>query len=193
MLHATRLTQPKLMVMYDLFGNPVKDEKKLEHLSGYRHSRPVQIGNDAREQVQLDTYGEVICGSARVIGRTKQIDKETAHVLIGFGEYVYKHWQETDAGIWEPRGDPVIHTHSRLLCWVALHELIGLHENQLLKIPKVDGFINTRELIRKDIESHSWNEELRSYTSEPGSKMLDATLLLMAWHNFDKPSSKRLK
>lgn len=193
MLHATRLTQPKLMVMYDLFGNPVRDERRLEHLSGYRNSRPVHLGNNARNQVQLDTYGEVICGSARVIGRTGKVDRETARVLIGFGEYVCKHWKETDAGIWEPRGDPVVHTHSRLLCWVALHELIGLHEKRLLKIPTVDSFIQTRELIRKDIESRSWNQELHSYTSEPGSTTLDATLLLMAWHNFDDPSAERLK
>ncbi|MGI8959199.1 MAG: alpha/beta fold hydrolase [Bryobacteraceae bacterium] len=193
MLHATRLTQPKLMVMYDVYGNPAKAEKKLEHLSGYRNSRPVHTGNQARKQIQLDTYGEVICGSARVIKRSGQVDKETSKVLIGFGEYVCKHWQDTDAGIWEPRGGPVVHTHSRLLCWVALHELILLHEKKLLNIRKVDGFIRTRALIRKDIETHSWNEELRSYTSEPGSKTLDATLLLMAWHNFDEPSSERLK
>ncbi len=128
MLHATRLTQPTLMVMYDVYGNPVKAEKKLEHLSGYRNSRPVHTGNQARKQIQLDTYGEVICGSARVIKNNGQVDKETSKVLIGFGEYVCKHWQDTDAGIWEPRGGPVVHTHSRLLCWVALHELILLHE-----------------------------------------------------------------
>jgi len=172
---------------------PTKAEKRLEHLSGYRNSWPVQIGNEARNQVQLDTYGEVICGSARVIKNTGQVDRETSQVLIGLADYVCKHWQDTDAGIWEPRGGPVIHTHSRLLCWVALHEVIQLHEKQLLHIREIDEFVKARASIREDIEAHSWNPELGSYTSEPGSKMLDATLLLLAWHNFDDPASDRLR
>lgn len=192
MLHATRLTQPKLMVMYDIYGNVVKAEETLKHLAGYLGSQPVHTGNEARKQVQLDTYGEVICGAAKVIHGAGQVDKETAKVLIGFGQYVCKHWQEADAGIWEPRGKPVVHTHSRLLCWVALHELVLLHEKGSFRIDKIEGFRKTRDLIRKDIEENSWNEDVQSYTSEPGSEAVDATLLLMAWHNFHEASSTRL-
>jgi len=192
MLNATRLTQPKLMVMYDIYGNVVKAEKNLKYLAGYLGSQPVRIGNEARKQVQLDTYGEVICGTAKVIHGAGQVDKDTAKVLIGFATYVCKHWQEADAGIWEPRGGPVVHTHSRLLCWVALHELVLLHEKGLIRIDKIEGFCKTRDLIRKDLEENSWNEEVQSYTSEPGSEGVDATLLLMAWHNFHEASSPRL-
>ena len=192
MLHATRLTQPKLMVMYDLYGNVVKREQELKHLTGYLGSRPVHIGNEARKQVQLDTYGEVICGSARVIHEVGYVDKETANVLIGFGKYVCKHWREPDAGIWEPRGKPVVHTHSRLLCWVALHELILLHEKGLLAIPGVESFRKTRDVMRQDIEEKCWKEDFGSYSSEPASEKLDATLLLIAWHNFHEASSPRL-
>lgn len=87
----------------------------------------------------------------------------------------------------------MVHTHSRLLCWVALHELIGLHEAGLIAIPSLESFKKTRAKIRSDIEINSWDEEYRSYTSEPGKKMLDATLLLIAWHGFEEASSQRSK
>lgn len=189
MLHATRLTQPKLLIMYDVYGNPVAAEKRLAHLAGYQNSQPVQIGNEAKDQIQLDTYGEVICGAARVIHITGAVDRETAKVLIGFGKYVCKHWKEPDAGIWEPRDEPVVHTHSRLLCWVALHELIGLHDKGILGIRNITSFRSTRDRMRAELETHCWNEDLQSYTSGPDSTAMDATLLLMAWHNFHEPES----
>ena len=194
MLHATRLTQPKLMVMYDIFGNLAKPEKKLEHLAGYADSQPVQIGNSARAQVQLDTYGEVICGASHIIkSKGAVVDRETSKVLVGFGKYVCKHWMEPDAGIWEPRGEPAVHTHSRLLCWVALDELLKMDEKGLLRKVPVELFRSTRDAIRRDIELHSWNDDLQSYTSEPGKQALDATLLMMALHNFEQPDTSRLQ
>jgi len=58
LLHATRLTQPQLRVLYDVFGGFAPREQELD-LAGYFESRPVRIGNGARHQLQLDVYGEV--------------------------------------------------------------------------------------------------------------------------------------
>src|SRR5579884_1930357 len=61
MLYATRLTHPNLQVLYDVFGESRIPEKKLP-FEGYRQSHPVRIGNAARDQFQLDIYGEVLGG-----------------------------------------------------------------------------------------------------------------------------------
>jgi len=193
MLHATRLTQPKLMVMYDVYGRIVAKEKELSHLSGYRGSSPVRTGNMARTQVQMDLYGEVICASAKLYKGKGKLDRETAKTLINFGKYVCKHWQEPDAGIWEPRGDAALHTHSLLLCWVALDELVKLAEDGAIEGKQVEGFKRTRDEIRNLIETESWNEGIHSYASEPGSEKMDSTLLLMSFHNFHEASSERLR
>ncbi|MGI8960921.1 MAG: glycoside hydrolase family 15 protein [Bryobacteraceae bacterium] len=193
MLHATRLTQPELMVMYDVYGNLAKPERTLLHMPGYRGSSPVRVGNQARKQLQLDTYGEVICGSSRLIKSNGYADRETAKVLTSLGKYVCGNWRHPDAGIWEPRDAPAAHTHSRLLCWVALDELLQLHDRGLLNKAPMDMFKNTRDEIRRDIELNSWNEEIGSYTSKPGETTLDATLLLIALHNFEPISSIRLR
>src|SRR6185312_8457322 len=60
LLHATRLTQPELRVLYDVHGNTPPVERVLDRLQGYQASRPVRIGNLAADQRQLDVYGEVI-------------------------------------------------------------------------------------------------------------------------------------
>jgi GH15 family glucan-1,4-alpha-glucosidase len=193
LLHATRLTQPRLMVMYDLHGKVAASEKKLPNLSGYQGSVPVLVGNDARKQVQTDVYGEVVCGTSRLFSGPESMDRETSKTVLGFGKYVCKHWMKPDAGIWEPRDKPTMHTHSLLLSWVALDELIRMAERGVVQNVAVESFTETREQIRTHIEMHCWDENLQAYTSEPGSTTPDATLLLMAIHNFHPPDSPRLK
>ena len=65
LLHATRLTRPELRILYDVFGERGPCEAELTHLRGYAGSRPVRIGNTARDQVQLD----VITGASAGVGR----------------------------------------------------------------------------------------------------------------------------
>src|SRR5436309_2494785 len=49
-----------LKIMYRIDGSPDLQEEILDHLSGYRDSAPVHIGNGATDQLQLDIYGEAV-------------------------------------------------------------------------------------------------------------------------------------
>ncbi len=151
MIQATSRTQPKLKVAYDLHGDSLPRERPLRWLAGYHCSVPVNIGNGARSQSQLDTYGEVVSGVAKLLKHKKQqADRETSKALVGFGRYVCDHWSEPDSGIWEERTQPVVHTHSRLMCWLALDTLIDLQERGFVAKAPLDAFRRVRNHPRVD-------------------------------------------
>jgi GH15 family glucan-1,4-alpha-glucosidase len=193
LLHATRLTRPELRVLYDVYGELPKDEELLPHLSGYRGSRPVRVRNAAAGQLQLDSYGEVIDAVAQMCRRGAKLDRETQRMLRQFGRYICKSWQLPDHGIWEPRGAPKHHTHSRVLCWVALDRLIELHRlGKIERIP-VDWFERDRRLIRQDVEERGWSPRLQSYTQVLGEDSVDASLLLLSWYGFADARHPRMR
>jgi GH15 family glucan-1,4-alpha-glucosidase len=193
LLHSTRLTQPKLRVLYDVFGNQPRSERVLEHLAGYRSSYPVRIGNGAADQLQLDVYGEVVEAAAQAAAHGGRFDRETAGMLARLGEYVCKHWQEPDHGIWEPRSGPAHNTHSRLMCWVTLTRLLELHEaGELGRVPAA-LFAKNQTLIAEEIRTRAWNPALGSYVSQLDGDELDASLLALAWSGFEDPASERMR
>src|SRR5690606_363384 len=49
-----------LQIMYGVAGERRLPEMTLPWLSGFAHSTPVRIGNEAVNQLQLDVYGEVM-------------------------------------------------------------------------------------------------------------------------------------
>ena len=193
MLHATRLTQPELRILYTLYGNRPPAERESKILRGYRGSQPVRIGNAARDQLQLDVYGEVVDAAAQFAFHGGDLDREMQKVLVGFGDYVAKHWDTPDQGIWEPRNKPQNHTHSRLLCWTALDRLITLNENGKLKGAPVEEYKKQAESICRQIQQRAWNQKLQSYVSELDGDRMDSSLLLLSWYGFEKADSPRMR
>jgi GH15 family glucan-1,4-alpha-glucosidase len=193
LLHATRLTQPELKVLYDVDGNAPAAERTLEEFAGYQGSRPVRIGNAADGQRQLDVYGEVIEAVVYFVEAGGTLDRETERILCAFGEYVCRHWQEPDDGIWEPRSGAAHNTHSRVLCWTALDRLLQLHASGHLPRAPVRLFERNRELIRQEVETRAWNAALGSYVAQLDGDRLDATLLLLPWYGFEDAGTDRMR
>ena len=192
MLHATRLTWPELQVLYDVFGEARLPESELPHLAGYAGSRPVRVGNDAHGQLQLDVYGEVIDGVARFAAHGGHFDRDTARLLNGLGETVCRRWREPDEGIWEGRTGCFHHTHSKVLCWVALDRLLGLHETHGLPVA-VDRLRAERDAIRAAVEARGYNEDIGSYTRLFDGDDLDASLLTLPLYGSAEATDPRIR
>ena len=195
LLHATRLTQPELRVLYTVFGQIAPRERELPELSGYMNSRPVRIGNGARGQVQMDIYGEVIDATAQYAEHVPRFDRTTQKVLLGLGKYVAKNWDRPDEGIWEPRSGPQSHTHSRLMCWTALDRLLALAEKGILLGTPRELFTRERDRIKQQIYTRAWNDHAKTYVSvlDGDENDMDATLLRLAWYGFEHADSDRMK
>jgi GH15 family glucan-1,4-alpha-glucosidase len=194
MLHATRLTWPKLKIMYDIYGRSGLDEQELPHLGGHRDSRPVRIGNGAHTQQQLDVYGEVILAAFTYAADGGAIDKAAARMLAGLGEVVRKSWREPDSGIWEIRGPQRHYTFSKIMCWTALDRLLALDAMGLVKLGnRVAAYQAERAAIAELIEAHGFNSEIQAYTGELDGHQVDASVLLMSSVGYKEAGDPRVR
>jgi GH15 family glucan-1,4-alpha-glucosidase len=194
LLHATRLTWPKLQVMYDIYGRTELDEFELKHLAGYRESRPVRVGNGAHDQKQLDIYGEVILAADTFAAAGGTIDHAGARMLAGLGKVICESWEEPDSGIWEVRGPPRHFTFSKLMCWVALDRLIALHERGAVALgAERERYRSGRAAIAEVIETRAFNRCLGAYTAELDGDRVDASLLLMTSVGYKPANDPRIR
>jgi GH15 family glucan-1,4-alpha-glucosidase len=191
LLHATRLTWPRLDVLYDVFGEAHLPEYELEQLEGYKGSRPVRIGNAAHAQLQLDVYGSVIQTAYEFVSHGGELDAGERRLLVGFGRRICKLWREPDDGIWEPRGRRVHHTYSKIMCWTGLDRLLMLAEQGELRAP-VERFRRERDAIENAVEQHGFNRKLNSYVASFDGETPDASLLLAARCGYRRADDPRL-
>jgi GH15 family glucan-1,4-alpha-glucosidase len=179
LMHASRLTQPRLQVLYRLDGSENATEHELSQLSGYRGSKPVRIGNGARDQVQLDIYGAVIEAIwlyGKAMGR---LDGDTGNVVARIADYVTEHWRDKDNGIWEVRDEPMNYIQSKGLCWIALDRACALGESGL--IPNRSGrWREAADELKAWVEANGWDDDLQSLVRAPELREVDASLLTLA-------------
>jgi GH15 family glucan-1,4-alpha-glucosidase len=191
LMHASRLTQPKLQVLYCLDGSEHTKELELPHLSGYRDSQPVRIGNGAREQVQLDVYGSVLEAIWLYASAVGRLDGDTGKEVGRIADYVAKHWRDQDNGIWEVRDERAHYIQSKGLCWVALDRACLLGEEGLIP-DRSDRWRESADELKAWIDEHGWDDELGSYVRSPDMRELDASLLTLAVLGYDHPRSERI-
>jgi GH15 family glucan-1,4-alpha-glucosidase len=192
LLHTTRLTHPRLQVLYNVYGETSGREKELP-LAGYRGARPVRVGNAAEGQLQLDIYGEVMDAAAQYIHQGGSFDSDTRDLLVGMGRYVCENWDRPDEGIWEVRTGRRDHTHSRVLCWTALDRLVELASKGFLSGAPTETFARVRDEIRRDVELHGWSDPCSSYVSVYGTDHIDSVLLLLPWYGYTLADTPRME
>jgi GH15 family glucan-1,4-alpha-glucosidase len=174
----------QLQIMYTIDGQSELPEQTLDHLEGYRGSRPVRIGNAAFDQKQLDIYGEVLDAAHLYHQRMRQpVRAEWWDEMSFMANETVKRWREPDQGIWEVRGGPRQFLYSKLMCWVALDRAIrlaeGLNINQDTPLWK-----RTRDEIRRAILSEGYNQEVGAFTQAFGSQAMDASALVIPLTGF---------
>jgi GH15 family glucan-1,4-alpha-glucosidase len=192
LMQASRLTQPRLQILYRIDGSDHSGERELRELDGYRGSAPVRIGNGASEQIQLDLYGavlEAIWLYGREVGH---LDGDTGKEVARIADYVASHWRDPDNGIWEVRDERTHYTQSKALCWVALDRACALADEGM--IPNRNKRWRTEaDELQRFVETEGWDEERRSYVRAPHLRELDASLLTLALLGYHEPRDKRIQ
>ncbi len=179
-----------LQVMYGIDGRVNLEEEILEHLSGYRDSYPVRIGNGAAQQLQLDIYGELMDSVYLFNKYGEAISHDTWNRLVPLVNYISEAWNQPDEGIWEIRGGRQHFLFSRLMSWVAIDRGLRLARARSFSAP-VDVWVRVRNEIYNDIYSNFWDDKIGAFVQHLGTDALDASSLLMPLFKFISPTDPR--
>lgn len=176
-------TPAHLRILYSLGGQHELPEKSLDHLAGHGGARPVRIGNEAHEQIQLDIFGELLDAVYLANKYGEAISHDGWRHVVGIVDRVCVSWQQKDVGIWEIRGEEQHFLHSRLMCWVALDRAIRLAQKRSLPAPFA-RWNEQRQAIHDDIWSNFWDEDCGHFIQRIGCQDVDGSMLLMPLMRF---------
>ncbi|MEP6571501.1 MAG: glycoside hydrolase family 15 protein [Gemmatimonadota bacterium] len=172
-----------LQIMYGLDGRRDLVERQLEHLSGFRGSQPVRVGNGAADQLQLDVYGEVM-ETADIWRRHHPMTDGTWRVLRGLVDWVSRNWHLPDSSIWEVRGERRHYVYSKVMSWVALDRGIRMAEDLELEGDTV-RWRHARDTLHAEIMTRGWNERKQSFLQAyDDPEALDAAVLTIGMVRF---------
>lgn len=179
-----------LQVMYRVDGSSDLTEGTLDHLSGYRGSKPVRIGNSASDQLQLDIYGELIDSIYLYNKYDEPISYDFWSCLRDMAYWVCDNWQRPDHGIWEVRKGPEQFTYSKMQCWVALDRClrIALKRNLPMDLRRVRL---ESQKIYETIMKEGWKDG--TFVQVLGGHSVDATSLLFPLMLFVSPRDSRMQ
>lgn len=188
---AGSFTDRPLQIMFGIGGEHDLSERTLPHLSGWRHSAPVRVGNGAWTQPQLDVYGELLDAAAQLRDELGVPSAPTRDFLVGLADAAAARWTQPDNGIWEVRGEPRHFLHSKVMCWVALDRAVWLAD-VLGADDRVPAWTSAATEIRAAVETNGWNAAVGAFTQSFGSSDLDATVLLLPIVGFLPPDDPRV-
>ena len=189
LLHASRLSRPRVRVLYDIHGKKTPPESAKAGVSGHRTSAPVHVGNGADEQHQLDVYGWIVDAAFLLDASGGTLDGESWRAVAGWADLVCGLWSEPDAGIWEVRGPPKHYVHSKLMGWLALDRATRIANNHGVKPTRLHRWERERDAIAEEVRQEGVDHQRGTFVRSYGDSELDASLLLLPVLEFEPAGS----
>jgi GH15 family glucan-1,4-alpha-glucosidase len=192
LLRAAAGSPSQMQIMYGLGGERVLRENVIEWLPGFEDSKPVRVGNAAYGQLQLDVYGEVM--DALHQGRRGGLSRSLE--WWGLQQALIKHlttvWEQPDQGMWEVRGGPQHFTYSKVMAWVAIDRAIKSAE-EFRRDGVVTEWRALRDKIHREVCEKGFNPQVGAFVQAYGSKLLDASALMLPVVGFLPPDDPRVR
>jgi len=192
LLRAVAGTPEQIQPFYAVEGEQRLPEAELGWLSGFNGAKPVNIGNKAVQQLQLDLPGEVLDSLHQARQHGMPNSDASWSLQRSLVEFLEKCWQQPDNGFWEVRHDRLQFTQSKALVWVALDRAIRGFEQNGIDGP-LDRWRKLRDRVHAEVCTKAYDEERGCFTRSYGSRDVDASLLMLPIVGFIPADDPRMK
>jgi GH15 family glucan-1,4-alpha-glucosidase len=192
LLRAVAGSPANMQIMYGIKGQRRLLEWEAGWLPGYEGALPVRVGNAAHAQRQLDVYGELIDAFHQSRMAKLELDEGSWALECSVLAHLAEVWDRPDHGIWERRGDGRHYVSSKMMAWVAFDRGIKSVEKFGFKAP-LEKWRSLRDAIHRDVCEKGFDPELNSFVESYGSKLLDASILLLPSVGFLPPTDPRVR
>ncbi|KHN95301.1 glycosyl hydrolase [Metarhizium album ARSEF 1941] len=181
-----------LPIMFTIRGETDIPEKTLDHLDGYRGSRPVRIGNGAAFHQQFDIYGELMDAIYLYNKYGKPVPWDVWCAVRELLGYVLTIVNDPDMSIWEVRGNKQHFTYSRIMLWVTFDRGLRLAEKRCFPCPNRANWLAARDGIYEEIMEKGYNTEMKAFIqSYENRTVLDSSILIAPLVFFISPCDPR--
>ena len=181
--------------IYTIDGKKPPKEKNINHIEGYKKSKPVRIGNDATDQLQLDVYGTLIDAYYFMLKKGFRISKKKKKIILYLVDQIEKKWKEKDSGIWEFRENIKEYTYSKVSSWVGVNRVLRIADSLGLSKERIEELRKLEEEIKYWIWQNCYDLKNNKLLRYPGSKHQDSTnflFVLLQFLNKHDPSTKEI-
>ncbi|MCK1301602.1 glycoside hydrolase family 15 protein [Bradyrhizobium sp. 24] len=192
LLRAAAGSPSNMQIMYGIWGQRRLLEWEATWLDGYEGAQPVRVGNAAHAQLQLDVYGELIDAFHQSRMAKLKLDDESWALECAVLKHLAEVWDQPDHGIWERRGEPKHYVFSKVMTWVAFDRGIKSAETFGFKAPLLH-WRTLRDAIHRDVCNRGFDVEENAFVESYGSKLLDASVLLLPAVGFLEASDPRIR
>ncbi len=191
LLRQCKVDDRRTRIVYGVSQNSTLKEYTLDHLRGYRDSRPVRIGNGAARHFQMDVFGEVILAVHALHKLQGWISDEAWSLVVNFAQIVSSNWRRKDRGVWEVRGEPQHFVYSKIMCWAALDRAAIIATSKGRPILAA-GWRRIANIIHDEVIEHGWSDRKKAFVQQYDREELDASLLIVPFLNFLPPDDPRI-
>ncbi|WP_395649554.1 glycoside hydrolase family 15 protein [Brevundimonas sp.] len=169
------------------------DERIVTSVAGYRGMEPVRVGNQAREHLQHDVYGQIVLPLVQSFYDTRLLRPGTIddfYALEKVGERAFAMHDQVDAGLWEFRTIARVHTYSSVMCWAACDRLAKAADHLGLA-ERAAFWADRARIIHERVEKETFIPAEGRFGASFGGTELDASLLQLVDLGFLKPDDPR--
>ncbi|TPG61783.1 glycoside hydrolase family 15 protein [Hymenobacter nivis] len=152
-------------------------------LAGYQSSRPVQVGNGATGQLQLDAHANVLLAAKLIYDRFGE--RQQWPMVAQVADFLADNWQRDDNGIWEEDATKA-YTSSKVLAARGL-EFVAEYADE----PTAARWRAAAVDIRTFVQQHCLTAT-GAYAVYPGSQDVDLTAVQYTLWTYCAPDSPEM-